>query len=156
MMDGEDLFSVCTEFAVEAHGLEEMVNGMLTKGMGAKTILDLTFNILDSKLNTGKLKEILLNKKYGGFTLSDDYKDFLKSFREYKSVGEGNVPLHRNAKFIYEYAKTKDLDIDEALELASSNKYCKLVIYKIPFHRDYRITDYDGLESLEILEKFVG
>ena len=84
------------------------------------------------------MNKVVINKCFGGFSLSKKAKEILlnKGY-EYNDIEFNNIPRHN-----------KDLvEIVETLKLEASDEYSKLVIEIIPGNK-YYIVEYDGNEEI--------
>lgn len=84
------------------------------------------------------MNKVVINKCFGGFSLSKKAKEILlnKGY-EHNDIEFDNIPRHN-----------KDLvEIVETLKLEASGEYSKLVIETIPENK-YYIVEYDGNEEI--------
>ena len=107
--------------------------------------------------------KIVYNNCYGGFSLSDSGVRMYLQLKGWKYTEE--VSRFSYTNFIVEGVEGfYDRDIDRAdpclveavekLGVDANGDYAKLCIANVPKGTLYRITDYDGLESVETRDAF--
>lgn len=130
--------------------LEEVVKSCIHMGISPKDIYLKVFNIIDKEIDVGEVKHVLYCASYGGYGYSEEFKTFLDQHQLMLTCGDDREIY----PYIIKFAQSLNISIDEALTKASG-KYCKLAVKIVPKHREYIIHEYDGAESVEILNNFV-
>ena len=143
--------------------LHYIVKQNIRDGESPSQLLKDIFNTIDNILDTGKKTAVLYCTCFGGFGYSDEFCPFIKNtFNVYTldAIFEDHIAddmTINHSREIYPYieafAQHLNVSIDEALRRASG-KYCKLAIKWVPAHRKYRIDEYDGAESVTVLNDF--
>ena len=106
------------------------------------------------------MTKIVYNACYGGFSLSDEAVEMYLQLKGFKYTKE---PDRWGAKFVVEgwdHFYNRDIDradpilvqVVETLGDKASGDYAKLAIEELPKGTLYRITEYDGYESIETKE----
>ncbi|KAJ3049842.1 hypothetical protein HK097_009166 [Rhizophlyctis rosea] len=143
------------------------INQLLRHGSQPQSILDDLFTHLNTKLDTGAKKLVVYNNQYGGFGLTDAFKQWVIAHGSSHcsidfsklDVTDGthldNVGFKLEcdrvtcAILIEEYSKQNGWTIQEGLKHVSAS-YAQLAIKEVPAHREFHISDYDGQEGVSI------
>jgi hypothetical protein len=120
-------------------------------GTSPRELYHAVFNIIDKEVDFGEVKHVLYCKSYGGYDYSDEFKTFLEKHVSRVDLDELNREIY---PYIIQFAESTNLSINEALKRASGD-YCKLTVKVVPRHRKYIIREYDGCESVQVLNDFV-
>lgn len=130
--------------------LEEVVKLCIHMGISPKEIYLKVFNIIDQEIDVGEVKHVLYCESYGGYGYSKEFITFLKNHILNDDLDDDDREIYPH---IIKFAQSLNISIDEALKKASGD-YCKLAVKIVPKHREYIIHEYDGAESVEILNDF--
>lgn len=87
-----------------------------------------------------KMKKVVINTKYGGFSLSDEAKIFIKPLKESMFNAFPNKEENRT--------HPKLIECVEKLGSAASGDFCELKIVEIPDNIKWYIQEFDGKEKI--------
>jgi len=129
--------------------LEKWLKLSLNAGCSPKQLFENVFNTIEKEIATGEYKHVFYCGCFGGFGYSETFYSFVRTHFD-----KHLTPSHREVyHYIVKFAETLGSPMDIALEKASE-RYCKLKVKLVPKHRAYKIHEYDGFETVEILNDF--
>lgn len=101
--------------------------------------------------------EVVLNKKYGGFSLSNEAIDMFVELKKAKGEEWKVGCLHERYKYLEDEERLKRHDEDlvkvvKMLAERANGRFSWLEVVEVPFGCFYRIDEYDGMEDIEIMD----